>query len=170
MTDRHHFRNEKRFNEWSNAYDTRPRSDTLKNDQRRSSRLCPRKTGRQIGERLLSHRAWFQSPGTCRSTAIRRNMIRSPNEDDWRKYLHIGIAGVGYSTEDISPVRNMQQVIGNANWSNLHSPLLNWYYSHVQIQPLWQDDKVLSFRPKLPLIDQYAYLRYHILTKIDYSW
>ena len=59
-------------------------------------------------------------------------------------------------------MRNLRRIIANAKRSNLHAPPLNWYYSHVQIQPLWQDDKILVFRANLPLTDQNTYLRYHI--------
>ena len=69
---------------------------------------------------------------------------------------------LGYLTEDILPVRNLRQIIANSKRSHLHAPPLNWYYSHVHIQPLWQDDKILVFRANLPLTDQFTYLRYHI--------
>ena len=72
---------------------------------------------------------------------------------------------LSYLTEDILPVQNLQRIIANAKRYNLYAPPLQWYYSHVRIEPLWQNDKILVFRANLPLTDRFTYLRYKL-----HSW
>ena len=69
---------------------------------------------------------------------------------------------LGYMTEDILSVKDLTQIIQDAQHHNLHTPILNWYYSYVKIEPLWRDDNILVFRANLPLTDHHLYLRYHI--------
>ena len=66
-----------------------------------------------------------------------------------------------YMTEDILSVKDLIQIIQDAQLHNLHTPTLNWYYSYVKIEPLWRDDKILVFRANFPLTDRHLYLRYH---------
>ena len=69
---------------------------------------------------------------------------------------------LSYLTEDILPVQNLKRIIANAKRYNLYAPPLEWYYSHVRIEPLWQNDKILVFRANLPLTDRFTYLRYQL--------
>ena len=69
---------------------------------------------------------------------------------------------LSYLTVDILPVQNLQRIIANAKRYNLYAPPLQWYYSHVRIEPLWQNDKILVFRANLPLTDRFTYLRYKL--------
>ena len=69
---------------------------------------------------------------------------------------------LSYLTEDILPVQNLKIIIANAKRYNLYAPPLEWYYSRVRIEPLWQNDKILVFRANLPLTDRFTYLRYQL--------
>ena len=69
---------------------------------------------------------------------------------------------LSYLTEDILPVQNLKRIIANAKRYNLYAPPPEWYYSHVRIEPLWQNDKILVFRANLPLTDRFTYLRYQL--------
>ena len=69
---------------------------------------------------------------------------------------------LSYLTEDILPVQNLRRIIANAKRYNLYAPPTEWYYSHVRIEPLWQNDKILVFRANLPLTDRITYLRYRL--------
>ena len=46
----------------------------------------------------------------------------------------------------------------------MYGPSIEWYYSHITVHPLWQNDSVLVFRADLQLTDRNLYLRYRIQT------
>ena len=82
-----------------------------------------------------------------------------------RYHRHRTALELSYLTEDMLPVQNLQRIIANAKRYNLFAPPLEWYYSHVRIEPLWKNDKILVFRANLPLKDRFTYLRYRL-----WSW
>ena len=41
---------------------------------------------------------------------------------------------------------------------------IRWYYEHVKIQPMWEDETKLVFKAELPFSDNMDYLRYHLVS------
>ena len=71
---------------------------------------------------------------------------------------------LGWLTEEILPRDALKRILANARRKDLYAPDAEWYYANVRIDPLWEDDKWLVFRAKLPLTDNIKYLRYTIWT------
>ena len=69
---------------------------------------------------------------------------------------------LGYLTEAILSVEDLTRIIQDARQHNLHTPNLNWYYSYIEIEPLWRDDNILVYRANVPLTDRHVYLRYRL--------
>ena len=58
------------------------------------------------------------------------------------------------------PIGELINILSVARVQNLHSPPIECNYSHVKIEPFWQDQQVLVFKAHLPLTGQYEYIRY----------
>ena len=71
---------------------------------------------------------------------------------------------LGYFTEYILPAKHLQNIFNLAAKSDMYGPSIEWYYSHITVHPLLQNDSVLVFRADLPLTDRNLYLRYRIQT------
>ena len=71
---------------------------------------------------------------------------------------------LSFLTEEILPVPELQKILRFARRAGFLTEPPTWYYEHVRIQPLWEDDDRLVFRTHLPLSGRGDYLRYSIWT------
>ena len=121
---------------------------------------------RKLQEKTEKQRNRYDILETCIKTdrglalieATHNAWLRQQDRYHWQRTA----LELSYLTEDILPVQNLKIIIANAKRYNLYAPPLEWYYSHVRIEPLWQNDKILVFRANLPLTDRFTYLRYQL--------
>ena len=69
---------------------------------------------------------------------------------------------LGYLTEEILPVIELERIRAAATRLNLQAAPTRWYFEHIHIQPMWEDESKLVFKAELPLIDNISYLRYKL--------
>lgn len=71
---------------------------------------------------------------------------------------------LGWLTEELLPPDELSQIIEAAGRLGFRAPPLQWYYEHISIRPMWEDQTRLVFQAELPFSDDIPYLRYHIQT------
>ena len=71
---------------------------------------------------------------------------------------------LGWLTEEILPRQELRQIIAYNRERNRYAPPIEWYYSHIRVQPIWEEDRRLVFKAELPFTNEMRYLRYFILT------
>ena len=71
---------------------------------------------------------------------------------------------LGFLTEEVLAPDSLSWIIRQGGKLGFDSLPLEWYYSHIKIEPLWQDAERLVFQAMLPFVDGTKYLRYKINT------
>ena len=69
---------------------------------------------------------------------------------------------LGWLTEEILPLQDLVQILESSRELGHFGPRSEWYYEHIQIHPMWEDQNKLVFKAELPLVDETEYLRYRI--------
>lgn len=71
---------------------------------------------------------------------------------------------LGWLTEEILPIPELRRICDEGRRAGFYAPPVQWYYEHVHIQPLWEDETRLVFKAELPFSAKTEYLRYYLWT------
>ena len=71
---------------------------------------------------------------------------------------------LGWLTEEILPKIELDRIIVAGKQRGMQALPIRWYYEHVKIQPMWEDETKLVFKAELPFSDNMDYLRYHLVS------
>ncbi len=70
----------------------------------------------------------------------------------------------GQLTEDILNPIDLNKILQQGQELGFDTLPQEWYFSHIRIEPLWEEGHRLVFRAKIPFIDTVKYIRYSIQT------
>ena len=66
-------------------------------------------------------------------------------------------------SEEILPLDDLIDILDAAKQQQLHHLPYNWYYEHIQINPLWiEEGEYLVYQATLPFTNDSNYLLYHV--------
>ena len=95
------------------------------------------------------------------------------NHVDSLKHFHLQKLDLerGWLTENIIEISQLQNCLRHVKRKGYSVLNLEWYYQHVAVTPLWQEDDHLAFRAVLPAVDDEMYFGYSLIRiSVIYYW